>query len=365
MILGRPQEDGMIGETIDENAQSKHQTIMNQVYDTIDSPMSTLNVHIPPSDLAKHVAVLRELVPATVRITAAPDDPQPADCHILVHGSVKPEWLEASPTLRAVIVPYAGISPEMQKLLQQHPQITLHNLHYNDVATAEFALALLFSAAKFVPPLDKLLRQGDWRQRYTGAPSILLSGKRVLILGYGAIGRQIAPVCQAMRMQVTGVRRHEPAQPMEKGVAVYSVAHLHELLPAADVLICVLPETPETVGLIGAEELAALPRGAIVVNVGRGPVIDEAAFYEALHSGHLAAAGIDVWYVYPHNEEERSHTLPSRFPFHELDNVVLSPHRGGWLEAAEERRLHELASLLTAAARGQPMPNQVDKVLGY
>ncbi|MFN3333302.1 MAG: hydroxyacid dehydrogenase, partial [Caldilinea sp.] len=71
------------------------------------------------------------------------------------------------------------------------------------------------------------------------------------------------------------------------------------------------------------------------------------------------------WYVYPHNEEERSHTLPSRFPFHELDNVVLSPHRGGWLEAAEERRLHELASLLTAAARGQPMPNQVDKVLGY
>jgi len=339
-------------------------------HNTIDSPLSPLNVHIPSSDLVKHVAALRALVPANVHITAAPDDPQPNDCHVLVHGSIKPEWIEASPELRAVIVPYAGISPGLRELLQQYPQISLHNLHYNDVATAEFALALLFSAAKFVPPLDKLLRQGDWRQRYSGAPSILLSGKRVLILGYGAIGRQIAPVCQAMGMQVTGVRRHEPTQTAEsgtteKGVTVYSVAHLHELLPSADVLISVLPETPETVGLIGAAELAALPQGAVVINVGRGPVIDEAAFYNALRSGHLAAAGIDVWYVYPHNEEEHGHTLPSHYPFHELDNVVLSPHRGGWLEAAEERRLQELAKLLGAAVHGQPMPNQVDKQLGY
>jgi phosphoglycerate dehydrogenase-like enzyme len=323
-----------------------------------------LNVYIPPSDLTRRVAELRALTPANVRITAAPD-PQPADCHILIHGSVKPEWLEASPSLRAVIIPYAGVSPEMQKLLQQHPQITLHNLHYNDVATAEFALALLFAAAKFIVPLDRLLRQGDWRQRYSGAPSLLLSGKRALILGYGAIGRCIAPVCQALGMQVTGVRRHEPPQPVENGVAVYSIAHLHELLPQADVLFCVLPETPETIGLIGARELALLPQGAVVVNVGRGPVIDEEAFYHALRSGHLAAAGIDVWYVYPQNEEERSHTPPSRFPFHELDNVVLSPHRGGWLEEAEERRLQELAKLLTAAARGLPIPNQVDKQLGY
>lgn len=338
---------------------------MNQTHDSTNPALSTLNVHIPPSDLAKNVAALQKLVPPNVRITAAPAAEQPADCHILIHGSVKPEWIEASPALRAVIVPYAGISPAMQKLLLPYPQITLHNLHYNDVATAEFALALLFSAAKFVPPLDRRLRQGDWRQRYSGAPSILLSGKRVLILGYGAIGRQIAPICQAMKMQVTGVRRHEPPQPVEKGVAVYSVAHLRALLPSTDVLICVLPETPETVGLIGAAELAALPSGAIVINVGRGPVIDEEALYDALRSGHLAAAGIDVWYTYPRNEEERSHTLPSHFPLHELDNVVLSPHRGGWLEAAEERRLQELASLLTAAARGEPMPNQVDKQLGY
>jgi len=337
---------------------------MNGQSHTSNASPAQLNVYIPPSDLTRRVAELRALTPENVCITAAPD-PQPVDCHILIHGSVRPEWIEASPSLRAVIIPYAGVSPEMQRLLQQYPQITLHNLHYNDVATAEFALALLFAAAKFIVPLDRLLRQGDWRQRYTGAPSLLLSGKRALILGYGAIGRRIAPVCQALGMRVTGVRRHEPSQPTENGVAIFSIAHLHELLPQADVLFCVLPETPETIGLIGARELGMLPQGAVLINVGRGPVIDEEALYHALRSGHLAAAGIDVWWVYPRNEEERSHTLPSHFPFHELDNVVLSPHRGGWLEAAEERRLQELAKLLTAAAQGLPIPNQVDKQLGY
>ena len=330
-----------------------------------DSNQSLLNVHIPPSDLTKRVDQLRALVPSNVRITVAPDDAQPADCHVLVHGTAKAEWLDASPSLRAVIVPYAGVSLEMQQLLQQYPNVDLHNLHYNDVATAEFALALMFATAKFVVPLDRLLRQGDWRQRYTGAPSLLLSGRRVLILGYGAIGRQIAPVCQALGMQVRGVRRRVPHAPVEDGVELFAADQLPALLPETDVLICVLPQTPETVGLIDAAELAALPKGAIVINVGRGPVINEEALYNALHAGRLAGAGIDVWYTYPHGEEERGHTLPSRFPFHELDNVVMSPHRGGWLEAAEGRRLQELATLITAAANGEDVPNKVDKVLGY
>jgi len=324
-----------------------------------------LRVHIPSSDLTRRVDQLRALVPSSVRITAAPDDAQPADCHILVHGAAKAEWLAASPALRAVIVPFAGVSLEMQHLLQQYPDIALHNLHYNDVATAEFALALMFAAAKFVVPLDRLLRLGDWRQRYTGAPSLLLSSRRVLILGYGAVGRQIAPACQALGMKVRGVRRRTPPLPSADGVELFSVDQLTSLLPETDVLICVLPQTPETVGLIGAAELGALPENAIVVNVGRGPVIDEEALYHALQSGRLAGAGIDVWYTYPSGEEERSHTFPSRFPFHELDNVVMSPHRGGWLEAAEGRRLQELATLLTAAANGSEMPNRVDKVLGY
>ena len=114
-----------------------------------------------------------------------------------------------------------------------------------------------------------------------------------------------------------------------------------------------------------ARELAALRPGALLVNVGRGPTLDEAAIYNALRGGTLRAAGIDVWYAYPQTLEERTSKAPSRFPFHELDNVVMSPHRGGWLSEAEVDRLDQLAALLNAAATGQPMANRVDKALGY
>ena len=147
--------------------------------------------------------------------------------------------------------------------------------------------------------------------------------------------------------------------------AVYAPAELSTLLPQTDVLFIALPLTAETEGMVGNQELALLPRDAILVNVGRGRVVDEEALYNALRAGTILAAGLDVWYHYPMHDEERANTPPSRFPFHELDNVVMSPHRGGWLSAAENSRITELASLLNAAARGEPIPSGVDKELGY
>ena len=166
-------------------------------------------------------------------------------------------------------------------------------------------------------------------------------------------------------MQVIGVRRHEPDVPARDGVALYSVAHLPELLPRADVLVSLLPHTRETEGLLGAKELALLPPNCILVNVGRGPVIDEEALYNVLAERRIRSAGIDVWYQYPKDDEARSHTYPSRFPFHELDNVVMTPHRAGWLQSFEKLRVAALAELLHAANAGQPIPNLVDKELGY
>ena len=130
-------------------------------------------------------------------------------------------------------------------------------------------------------------------------------------------------------------------------------------------LIICLPHTPETMELIGEPELALLSPGAILVNVGRGPIVDEAALYHALREGTLHSAGLDVWYNYPSGEAARSHTPPSAYPFHELDNVVMSPHRAGGSDESEMRRMTHLAALLNAAARGYEMPNRVDLQAGY
>ena len=103
----------------------------------------------------------------------------------------------------------------------------------------------------------------------------------------------------------------------------------------------------------------------MLVNVGRGAIVDEGALYHALKSGQLAAAGIDVWYNYPADEASQTNTPPSQYPFGELDNVVLSPHRGGDDLGIDVARMRDLAELLNAAARGEAMANRVDVNVGY
>ena len=164
-------------------------------------------------------------------------------------------------------------------------------------------------------------------------------------------------------MRVLAIRR-DPGVGSE-GVAVHPPGALHDLLPQTDALLLTLPLTAETRGLIGAPELKLLPQGAILVNVGRGPLVDQEALYHALESGKLHGAGLDVWYNYPHDEESRCDTPPADFPFDQLDNVVMSPHRAGSTQETERLRLIHLAESLNAAARGEPIPNPVDLEAGY
>ena len=103
----------------------------------------------------------------------------------------------------------------------------------------------------------------------------------------------------------------------------------------------------------------------MLVNIGRGLIVDQAALYAALRDGRLHSAGLDVWYNYPEDKEARSNTSPADFPFHELDNVVMSPHRGSDTPATEAARMPHLARLLNAAARGEPIPNRLDLIAGY
>jgi phosphoglycerate dehydrogenase-like enzyme len=196
--------------------------------------------------------------------------------------------------------------------------------------------------------------------------SITLEGKTALILGFGHIGQRVGRYCQALGMKVMGVRRQSNREILPGLQAeIFLPNVLPELLSQAHVLIITLPFTPDTDGLIGAKEIALLPPGALLVNVGRGRIIDQAALYTALKKGSLLAAGLDVWYNYPSEPGMRQNTPPADYPFHELDNVVMSPHRGGDSTDSEFLRLTHLAALLNALERGEPVENQVDVQDGY
>jgi phosphoglycerate dehydrogenase-like enzyme len=323
-----------------------------------------MRVHILHPPTPESLAVLQENLDPESSLTFGDQIPVPADYHILVAGRPPREFLEASPHLKVLVIPWAGLPASTRELMLEFPQIAVHNLHHNAAPTAEMALALLFATAKFILPYDRALRAHDWRPRYEPNPSMLLQGKTALILGYGAIGQTVGRVLNALGMRVLGVRRG-PTVTFDTCADIYALEALPLLLPQADVLVIALPLTPETEGLIGETELKQLPPRAVLVNVGRGPIVEAEALYNSLREGHLRGAGLDVWYNYPPDPESRSHTPPADFPFHELENVVMSPHRGGGSDDTERLRMLHLANLLNAAARGEPLPNRVDLRVGY
>ncbi len=313
-----------------------------------------------PDDQA--LAHLRNALDPRIVLTMGSTLPRPARFHILVAGRPKREHLVASPVLQALVIPFAGLPFETRQLMLDFAHIAVHNLHHNAETVAELALALLLSAAKFIGPMDRALRHDDWRPRYLPTPALLLAGRTALILGGGAIGQHVARLCKCLGMDAVTMRRRPDRT---SSVRCEPIDGLHEWLPHADVLIICLPHTPQTHGLIGPAELALLPKEAILINVGRGDVVEEGALYSALRDGRLYAAGLDVWYQYPKDEGSRCRTPPSAYPFHELDNVVMSPHRGGKCTTTEKLRMQHLAQLLNAAARGEVMPNRVDVRAGY
>ena len=295
--------------------------------------------------------------------------PKTVESHteILVAGRPSHDQLQVYTSLKALIIPYAGVPAETRNLLlESYPDLPVYNLHHNAVAASELAFSLFLAAAKTLIPVDRKFRAHDWRSRYDGAPTMLLDGKMAVIIGFGAIGARLATMCLALGMKVHGVRRHSDRPPPES-IQLHGLDDLHNLLPIADALFIALPLTPETEGLIGREQIDLLPSSCVLVNIARGAIVDEESLYLALKEKRIAAAGIDVWYSYPRTPESRANTPPSQFPFRELFDVVMSPHRGGAfrLEELERRRMSDLAHTLNALARGGSVPHRVDLHAGY
>jgi phosphoglycerate dehydrogenase-like enzyme len=322
-----------------------------------------MHVHFIYHPADQNKAYLEDLLDQEIQPSYGKEIPQEDEISILVAGRPQAHHFENHPSIHTLIIPWAQLPPETTEVLKSFPEIKVHNIHHNAAPAAELALALLLAVAKEILPHDQTLRAGNWSMRYRESDSQLLGGKTALVLGFGEIGKLIKRYLTALGVEVLAVKR--TAAKADQTEMVYPPSMISELLPRAEILILALPLTPDTEGLISKKGIDLLPSNAILINISRAVIVDQKALYDALKSRRIYGAGLDVWYTYPQSEDDRLNTNPADFPFAELENVVMSPHRGGKVDATEKMRMEGVASLLNAAAAGKPIPNPVDLSVGY
>jgi phosphoglycerate dehydrogenase-like enzyme len=218
----------------------------------------------------------------------------------------------------------------------------------------EFALASILYFAKDLRRMIRNQEAARWEQ----FDITEVIGQTVGIIGYGDIGRAVATRVKPMGMRVLAVKRHgPPIYSVDPLVAqIYGPDRLLEMLPLCDYVVVCAPLTAETKGMIGVEAIAHMKPNAVVINLGRGPVIDETALVAALSGNHIKGAALDVFDREP---------LPDGHPFYRLRNVLLSPHCADhtpdWLERAMQFFIDQFARY----KKGEPLMSVVDKHLGY
>jgi D-3-phosphoglycerate dehydrogenase len=218
----------------------------------------------------------------------------------------------------------------------------------NSPSVAEQALFMMLTLAKRAVEMHALVREGKWSARLGKLPYDLF-GKTVLIIGFGRIGTRTAKRCLAMEMNVLIYDPYKTAEEI-KAAGCEAVANLDEALSRADFVSIHCPKTPETVGMFNAARLKRMKPTAYLVNTARGGIIDEAALYDALSSGRLAGAGLDVF------EQEPPPVPHSLF---DLPNVIIAPHVAGVTREAVDRMSEQTARNILSALDGEPIRQNV------
>lgn len=295
----------------------------------------TPRVLLPWSDLA----VPDDLVPAYYDGRSTPPaDLDDVEFYVLPYdsGPEPPKLLSRLPSLKAVQALSAGVD-NLLPLMPAGVQLA-NGRGLHDLSVAEHALALVLAAQRFLPRWFRQQATGTWSREHTRS----LADCRVLLVGYGSIGKAIERYLVAGEAEVVPV-----ASRAREGVR--GIDELPDLLPAADIVLLVLPDTPQTRGLIGSQELAALPEGALVVNVGRGTAIDTDALTAAVAEGRVRAA-LDVLDPEP---------LPSDHPLWTLDGAIITPHVAGGSDSFYPRAKRLVEQQLARFAKGEPLVNLV------
>lgn len=299
----------------------------------------TPSVLLPWADIAVPDGLVAELYDG---IGTPPSNLDSVEFYVLPYdtGPEPPTLIPKMPALRVVQALTAGVDHLLTVVPDGVRLANGRGLH--DLSVAEHTLALILAAQRFLPRWFRQQPHGSWAREHTRS----LADTRVLLVGYGSIGLAIERYLLAGEAEI--VRVASTARAGEHG-AVHGVDELPGLLPSADILVLVLPDTPGTRGIVGAPELAALPDGALVVNVGRGTAVDIAALTGEVSRGRLRAA-LDVTDPEP---------LPADHPLWTMDGVIITPHVAGGSDSFYPRAKRLVERQLARFVAGEPLVNLV------
>jgi phosphoglycerate dehydrogenase-like enzyme len=267
-----------------------------------------------------------------------------AEAEVLVGSPITRRMLEQAPKLRLVHAAGAGCDSIAMDALPDGVRVC--NVFHHERAIAEYVVMTMLALHRDLFRQDRQLRKGIWDGSCVQGPprASELTGMTLGLVGFGHIGHEVARVAAAFDLRILSLRsRHTPAE-------------LETLLAGSDFIVISCPLTDETRGMIGAAELSMMRPTASLINVARGEIVEEAALYEALRDRKIRSAAIDVWYQYPRDGIERQ---PSRFPFGELDNVILTPHSSAWTDRVVSLRFRDIAANIDRLAAGEPLVNVV------
>jgi phosphoglycerate dehydrogenase-like enzyme len=294
------------------------------------------------------------VLPQPDQVVAAADAAGEAD--ILVSNHWRADY-PAAPKLRLVQSVATGV--ELFDLAALPRGAAVCNSFGHETAIAEYIVMVWLALHHRLFEIAGEFRQhGSWRSSWvqSGQPHGEVRGSTLGIVGYGRVGREVARRAAPFGCRILAANRS--AREAEAGVErVFPLAELDRMLPQCDAVALCTALGPETTGLLDARRLALMKPSAFLVNIARGQVVDEDALYAALRDGRLGGAALDVWWQYPTAAEPARRG--SRHPFHELPNVIVTPHNSGWTQGMVRRRWDEIAENLRRFAGGQPLINIV------
>ena len=285
-------------------------------------------------------------------------DDEIVDAEIAVTWSVRPQQIAAAKKLRWIHSPAAAVHQLIFPELVNSDIVLTNAREVHGPVVAEHVIALIFALAKKIPDAVRLQEKREWGQRrmWDELPRVReVAGATVGLVGLGSIGRAVAKSAKALGMRVVAVREH-PEKGSGGADAVFGPAQMDEVFRQGDYIVLAAPVTNATKAIANAERVALMKCGACLINVGRGPLVDEAALASALREKKIGGAALDVFPKEP---------LAADSPLWDVSHLLITPHTAALTDKLWDRHYSLFSENLRRYLAGQPLLGLVDKRKGY